>query len=73
MSAAIRLDDVSFGYSPARRRKVTEPAESPATRGLAPTSLHIVSGQFVAVAGPNGSGKSTFLRLLATELTPQSG
>lgn len=73
MSVAIRLDDVSYVYSPARRRKATEPGDRPAARGLEPTSLHIGSGQFVAVAGPNGSGKSTLLRLLATELTPQSG
>ncbi|MGB2129873.1 MAG: heme ABC transporter ATP-binding protein [Marinobacterium sp.] len=35
--------------------------------------LDIVPGQITAVLGPNGAGKSTLLRLLAGELTPNSG
>jgi thiamine transport system ATP-binding protein len=37
------------------------------------TTLHVGSGQLVAVLGPSGSGKSTLLRVIAGLLTPDSG
>lgn len=36
-------------------------------------SLHIASGEMVAIIGPNGAGKSTLLRLLAGYLAPSDG
>lgn len=40
---------------------------------LAPTTLTIESGEFVAVVGPSGSGKSTMLTLLGGMLAPTEG
>ena len=40
---------------------------------LAPTSLEVPSGGRILITGPNGSGKSTLLRVLAGDLTPDSG
>ncbi|CNK65774.1 hemin importer ATP-binding subunit [Yersinia frederiksenii] len=36
-------------------------------------SLHIASGEMVAIIGPNGAGKSTLLRLLTGYLPPSDG
>ena len=36
-------------------------------------SLHIASGEMVAIIGPNGAGKSTLLRLLTGYLAPSEG
>jgi ATP-binding cassette, subfamily B, heavy metal transporter len=49
--AAIRFEDVSFGYGPARQI-------------LHQVSFAIPAGRRVAVVGPSGSGKSTLARLL---------
>jgi len=51
--------DVHFGY--------------PGTDILTGASLLIRPGDRLALVGPNGKGKSTALRLLAGELTPDSG
>ena len=40
---------------------------------LKPTSLHIPSGQLVALLGPSGSGKTTLLRLIAGLLPVDEG
>ncbi len=51
--------DVHFGY--------------PGTEILTGASLLIRPGDRLALVGPNGTGKSTALRLLAGDLTPDSG
>jgi putative ABC transport system ATP-binding protein len=40
---------------------------------LRPTTLHIESGEFVAVVGASGSGKTTMLSMLGGMLTPTGG
>ena len=42
-------------------------------RALAGVSLHIGSGELVAIAGPSGSGKSTMLNILGTLDRPTEG
>ncbi|WP_285906726.1 ABC transporter ATP-binding protein [Pseudodesulfovibrio pelocollis] len=48
----------------------TRGVESPA---LAGASLTVAPGEFVAIVGRSGSGKTTFLNILSTLLTPDSG
>jgi len=40
---------------------------------LAPTTLHVASGEAIAVRGANGSGKTTLLRVLTGKLAPTTG
>ncbi len=40
---------------------------------LHPTTLHIPSGQYVAIVGRSGSGKTTLLSILGGMLTPTAG
>ncbi|MGB9990433.1 ABC transporter transmembrane domain-containing protein [Massilia sp. SM-13] len=56
----IRLEDLSFGYSPE-------------VRNLNQVSLQIRKGENVAFVGPSGSGKSTVVSLLMRFFDPQSG
>ncbi len=58
-ASVLAAEDVTFGY-----RSV------PALDGV---SLHVGSGEFVALVGPNGSGKSTLVRLLLGLLVPDAG
>jgi NitT/TauT family transport system ATP-binding protein len=43
------------------------------TPALAPTTLHIDAGEFLAILGPSGCGKSTLLRLIAGLDQPTTG
>src|SRR6185436_10722930 len=54
-----QFSDVTFGY--------------PGTEILSGASLLIRPGERMALLGPNGTGKSTALRLLAGDLTADSG
>jgi iron complex transport system ATP-binding protein len=60
MSAIIRVNNLSFGYT---SRKMV----------LKDISFEAAEGTFLAVAGPNGAGKSTLLNLLGGALKPKSG
>jgi NitT/TauT family transport system ATP-binding protein len=44
-----------------------------AVTALAPTSLRMASGDFVALVGPSGCGKSTILKLVSSLLAPSAG
>jgi NitT/TauT family transport system ATP-binding protein len=43
------------------------------TRALAPITLTIAQGEFVALIGPSGCGKSTLLRLMSNLIEPSDG
>lgn len=63
MSDALALDNVVFAYRVGDQKV-------PALRGI---SLHVSSGEMVAIQGPSGSGKSTLLYILGCMLRPDSG
>jgi NitT/TauT family transport system ATP-binding protein len=44
-----------------------------AIQALAPTSLKIAEGEFVALVGPSGCGKSTILKMVGELLAPSTG
>ena len=53
-------------------------ARHPAAKGTVPdavrhVSLHVQSGEHVAIIGPSGAGKTTLLQLIACALKPTSG
>jgi ATP-binding cassette subfamily B protein len=56
----LRLEDVTFGYDPARPI-------------LDCISLHVPAGSTVGIVGPTGAGKSTLLKLLLRFYDPQVG
>ena len=58
--AAIRLEDVTFGYQP----------EQPVISHM---NLTIAPGEKVALVGLNGAGKTTLVKLLCGLYAPQSG
>jgi len=60
MTAAIQVNQVSFGYDPQR----------PVLNHI---DISVRPGAFLAVAGPNGVGKSTLVQIMAGMLRPQSG
>ncbi len=59
-SPAVRLEKVSYGFSPS----------GPVMQDL---SLSILPGEFVAIVGPSGCGKTTLLNLLAGDMAPTAG
>jgi len=61
LDAGIEFDGVSFSYPGG-----TEPA-------VADLSLHIRSGELVALVGENGAGKSTLVKLLLRFYDPDAG
>ncbi len=60
-TTAIRLENVSKSFF------------ASATPILAPLSLNVEAGEFVAILGPSGCGKSTLLRLLSGLATSSTG
>ena len=44
-----------------------------AVQALAPTSLKVAEGEFVALVGPSGCGKSTILKMVGELLKPSTG
>jgi NitT/TauT family transport system ATP-binding protein len=44
-----------------------------AVQALAPTSLKITEGEFMALVGPSGCGKSTILKMVGELLKPSTG
>jgi len=63
--AEIVLEDVDFGYPPARTQ--------PGVQALAGVSLQAHHGELLAVVGPSGCGKSTLLELLCGLRAPDRG
>jgi NitT/TauT family transport system ATP-binding protein len=63
-SFAVALDDVSIRFAVKGR---------PAYEAVAPTSLHVREGEFVALVGPTGCGKSTLLNAAAGLRKPAEG
>jgi putative ABC transport system ATP-binding protein len=58
-----RLDNVAKRYRHRENEVVA----------LAPTTLEIAAGEFLAIIGPSGSGKTTLLSTLGGMLAPSSG
>jgi zinc transport system ATP-binding protein len=59
MTAAVRVEDVSFAYG-----------DTPALRDV---SMTIEEGEFLGLVGPNGSGKTTLLSVMLGLLEPDVG
>jgi NitT/TauT family transport system ATP-binding protein len=60
MSIALAVDDVRMRFPNG-------------TDALAPVSLRVAEGEFVAIVGPSGCGKSTLLRIVSGLTTPTGG
>ncbi|WP_428031991.1 ABC transporter ATP-binding protein [Ancylobacter sp.] len=61
---AVALDDIAISFAVKGR---------PVFKAVAPTSLHVNEGEFVAIVGPTGCGKSTLLNATAGLLAPAGG
>jgi NitT/TauT family transport system ATP-binding protein len=62
--AEVRIDSLSKSYWTRAGDQID---------ALAPTTLDIAPGQFVAIVGPSGCGKSTLLSLVAGLIEPTAG
>jgi ATP-binding cassette subfamily B protein len=60
IAGEVTLDDVSFGYDPAK----------PVLRDV---DLHIAAGETIALVGPTGAGKSTIAKLVTRFYDPTDG
>jgi NitT/TauT family transport system ATP-binding protein len=63
MSARIEIDQITKTYGEGETSMLA----------LAPTSLDITAGEFVALIGPSGCGKTTLLRMIGGLLRPTDG
>jgi NitT/TauT family transport system ATP-binding protein len=61
---AVALDGVAISYAVAGK---------PVYEAVAPTTLRVADGEFVAIVGPTGCGKSTLLNAAAGLLRPADG
>lgn len=61
---AVALDDIAISFAMKGQ---------PVYKAVAPTSLHVGEGEFVAIVGPTGCGKSTLLNATAGLLAPAGG
>jgi len=59
----VQLTDVTKTYRTGKRE----------VRALAGVTLHVASGEFVAIQGPSGSGKSTLLFTIGWMVRPSAG
>ena len=66
-------DENSNGAQPAVVLEGVSKVFANGTVALAPTSLTIDEGEFVAFVGPSGCGKSTLLRIVAGLVEPSAG
>ena len=74
----LKILDFSFSSSPFQGRHLfsaqnvnfSYDTEKPLVRNF---KITVAAGERICVVGPNGKGKSTLLRLLAGELTPDTG
>jgi NitT/TauT family transport system ATP-binding protein len=63
-ASAVRLTDIAIEFRIKGR---------PPYKAVAPTSLAVADGEFVAIVGPTGCGKSTLLNAVAGLLKPAAG
>ena len=79
MNMMVRQDELRPAAEPPRAVIALEEASitygrgASAVQALAPTSLKIADGDFVALVGPSGCGKSTILKLVASLVQATTG
>lgn len=79
MNAQLRSAETGGGAAPTapfiefENASITYGKGARAVQALAPTSLKITEGEFVALVGPSGCGKSTILKMVGELLKPSTG
>ncbi|WP_284179519.1 ABC transporter ATP-binding protein [Rhabdaerophilum sp. SD176] len=79
MNAQLRSAEAGDGAAPTapfiefENASITYGKGARAVQALAPTSLKIAEGEFVALVGPSGCGKSTILKMVGELLKPSTG
>ncbi|MCZ8182652.1 MAG: ABC transporter ATP-binding protein [Beijerinckiaceae bacterium] len=79
MNAQLRAAEAGGGAAPTapfiefENASITYGKGARAVQALAPTSLKIAEGEFVALVGPSGCGKSTILKMVGELLKPSTG